>query len=357
VPKFVLDGDDAPAGRNDIRCLSIEHKMGLHASPTCVLSFGDDGQGAVAELLGPECNGMATMFTMMNNARLSMGIQGLALSERAYQAAVVHAATRRQGRPPRGAAIIEHPDVRRMLMTMRSHIEAMRALCYSNAGSLDIARHSNDAGQRTRAAERADLLTPLSKAWCTDVANELTSTAIQIFGGMGFVEETGVAQYYRDIRVAAIYEGTNGIQAIDLVGRKLAQREGAVVAELLAEMQATVGQLPGALADVGEVLAPAIEAAEELTGWMRQRWRQSRVDALAGATPFLRVLATTVAGWLMARQAAAALDRDDGFHLAKVTTARFFCTQVVPQVHGLAPAVRAGAGALCDLPAELLASR
>ncbi|MFM8483985.1 MAG: acyl-CoA dehydrogenase family protein, partial [Actinomycetota bacterium] len=225
VPKFLLDANGRPGRRNDITCVSVEHKLGIHASPTCVLSYGDDG-GAIGYLIGEENRGMQYMFTMMNQARLSVGLQGLAVGDRAYQQALQYARDRRQGRAPGAPAgesspIIDHPDVKRMLLTMKTTLEALRCLTYWNAACLDVAKNHPDALERESAADLAALLTPLSKGWGTDMGVELTGLAIQIHGGMGFVEETGVAQHYRDARITTIYEGTNGIQAIDLVGRKL----------------------------------------------------------------------------------------------------------------------------------------
>ena len=233
VPKFFVDADGSLGERNAVQCVSIEHKLGIHGSPTCVMAY----EGAIGWLVGGEHDGMRNMFTMMNNARLSVGLEGLAISERAYQQALAYAHERRQGRAPgapagEASAIVEHPDVRRMLMTQRAWIDAMRCLVYTNAAALDravAARAAGDADEAQRWQERADLLIPLAKGLCTDVGNELTSLAVQVHGGMGYVEETGVAQHYRDARIAAIYEGTNGIQAADLVGRKLGMRSGGVV--------------------------------------------------------------------------------------------------------------------------------
>ena len=242
VPKFLLDADGAPGERNTATCVSIEHKLGIHGSPTCVMSY----DGAVGWLVGGEHDGMANMFTMMNNARLSVGLEGLSIAERAYQQALAFAQERLQGRalgsPPGTASpIIEHPDVRRMLMTQRAWIDAMRVLVYTNAAALDMADAARDAGDGDGDRgwqELADLLIPLSKSLCTDVGCEMTSLALQIHGGMGYVEETGVAQHFRDARIAPIYEGTNGIQAADLVGRKLGMRGGAVITDLLDEFGA-----------------------------------------------------------------------------------------------------------------------
>ncbi|MFV1992003.1 MAG: acyl-CoA dehydrogenase family protein, partial [Acidimicrobiales bacterium] len=246
VPDRLLDDDGEPGEPNDVRPVSVEHKLGIHASPTCVMSYGDT-DGAVGYLIGEEFRGMSYMFTMMNNARLSIAVQGLAISERAYQPAVEYARTREQGRVvgrAAGSAIVGHPDVRRMLMTMRCQIDAMRAVMYRNAAARDVASKHPDAETREHGAGEAALLTPISKGWGTDLGVEMTSLAVQVFGGMGYVEEAGVAQHYRDARIAPIYEGTNGIQAIDLVGRKLALDDGKVIDRYLAEMAVTVESLP-----------------------------------------------------------------------------------------------------------------
>ena len=307
---------------------------------------------------------MRYMFTMMNNARLAVGQQGQALAERAYQHAVVHALTRVQGRPVGGAAgapIVGHPDVRRMLLTMRSQIEAMRHLLFLNAKAIDDGRHHPDAHARTHGGELADLLTPLSKAWCTDLGNELCSLAVQIHGGMGYVEDTGVAQLYRDVRVAAIYEGTNGIQALDLYGRKLGLRSGGVMADLIYRMRADlVGWRTNAgLASMTEQLSTAYNTLEDLTRWMLTEGRTQPADGMAGATPYLRVVATVVGGWLMMRQAEQALAQgaaDDPYLAAKVATSDFFINQVLPTIHGLVPQVTATASPLFAVPDDALAS-
>jgi alkylation response protein AidB-like acyl-CoA dehydrogenase len=358
VPKFLVGPDGRPGERNDIHCVSIEHKMGIHASPTCVLQFGDAGHGAVGELIGDEQSGMRYMFTMMNQARLAVGLEGLALAERSYQQALAYAHERQQGRRPdtpkgESARIIEHPDVRRMLLTMRSQIEALRCLIYLNAISIDRAHFGADEAERHQALELTELLTPLSKAWGTDLGNELTSLGLQIHGGMGYIEETGAAQHYRDIRIAAIYEGTNGIQAIDLVGRKLPMRDGAVVSELLDGMGATVTALRHAdLPEVADRLEAAAADTKAAAVWLLAKGAGGSDDGLAGATPFLRMLATTVGAWLLGESAVAAARQlaagsgDPTFLAAKLVTSRFYATQILPQVHGLLPAVTAGAGQL-----------
>ena len=367
VPKVLINEDGSLGARNDVRCISLEHKLGIHASPTCVMSFGDNG-GAVGYLIGEENAGMRYMFRMMNNARLSVGVEGLAISERAFQQALAYAQERRQGRAPgapvgTSSPIIEHADVRRMLMTMRAGIDAMRYLVFSNAEALDIAHHDPDPDERTRAQELADLYTPISKAWCTDLGVELTSLALQVHGGMGYVEETGVAQHYRDARISPIYEGTNGIQAIDLVGRKLPMRGGGVVHDHLARIASLDDELARAgdeLAGSRAALADGLAALREATDWLLERGAADPNDALAGATPYLRMYGLVTGGWLHLRAALAAravADRDgdpDGFYAARVASARFFCEQMLPEARGLLPAVTAGASPLYALtPAQL----
>jgi len=292
------------------------------------------------------------MFTMMNSARLSVGLEGLAIAERSYQQAVQYSHDRLQGgRPDRAkgeaAPIVEHPDIRRMLLTMKSYIEAMRGLCYLNASAMDEAHHAADEATRTAGQELAEVLTPLSKAWCTDLGNELTSLGVQVHGGMGFIEETGAAQHYRDIRIGAIYEGTNGIQAIDLIGRKLPMRDGAAVGDLLDQTQAYAEALSGDLANLTKPLVEGVTACRESSAWLLT----NRGDAaLAGATPYLRLLATVVAGGLMAKSAGIAqAELDAGasgeraeFLAQKVVTATFFIEQLVPAQLGLMPSIMSG---------------
>jgi 3-(methylthio)propanoyl-CoA dehydrogenase len=362
VPKFLVDDDGSLGDRNDVTCVSLEHKMGIKASPTCVLVYGDQGGGAVGYLIGEENAGMRYMFTMMNNARLSVGVEGLSLAERAYQMAVEFAQERRQGRAPGAAAgeqspIIEHPDVRRMLLTMKACIEALRGLLYANAEAIDHANHAPDEAGRTAAQELADLLTPLSKAWGTDLGVEVTSLAIQVYGGMGYIEETGVAQHYRDARIAPIYEGTNGIQGLDLVARKLPMRGGGVVADFLRRLDALGAELSeaagsddtGTLASVRDRLADARTTLADTTDWLLEHGLADPLDAFAGATPYLRMFGVVAGGWVMARQALAATrvagtttdDRERAFLEQKARTARFYCEQLLPQAAGLAPAVTA----------------
>jgi len=342
VPKVLLDGT-----RNAVRCIGIEHKMGIHASPTCTMEY----DGAVGYLIGEANAGMRYMFTMMNNARLSVGLSGLALAERAYQAAAQYARERQQGRAigaPGGTSspIVDHADVRRMLVHMKSHIEALRALVYTNAWAIDLAKHGRDEAERTRGQELADLLTPITKGWGTDLGSELTRLATQVHGGMGYIAETGVEQYERDIRIAAIYEGTNGIQAMDLVARKLPMRAGGAVADLLAEIDAAASDVGGS---IGAALADANAALREATDWLLAKGLEDPQNAMAGATPYLRLFGTVVGGWFLARQAKVAAGLGDADRAA---TARYYCEQVLPTARGLVPAVTAGPETLFAIPAD-----
>ncbi|MGZ4712403.1 MAG: acyl-CoA dehydrogenase [Acidimicrobiia bacterium] len=348
VPKFLVNADGSLGARNDLACLSIEHKMGIKASPTCVMSFGEAGDGAVGELVGELNGGMIAMFTMMNHARIGVAVEGLALAERAYQQARAYAAERLQGRTPatpKGdrAAIIEHPDVRRMLLTMQSTIEAMRRLIYATAAAIDLGEHGADAETRERNEEIAALFTPLAKAWSTDAGFDVTSIGVQIHGGMGFIEETGAAQHLRDARIAMIYEGTNGIQAMDLVGRKLGMRGGGVVVDHFARIDADLGATdqPALKASVAS-LAAALAAAREATTYLAGITNVE--DALAGATPYLRLLAMLTAGHLMLQSAVIATGTER--EAAQLTTTRFFCEQLLPTATALVPSITAGAEAL-----------
>ncbi len=363
VPKFLVNPDGSLGERNEANCVSIEHKLGIHGSPTCVMSY----DGAIGWLIGGEQEGMRNMFTMMNNARLSVGLQGLSITERAYQQALQYSQDRLQGRAIGASAgvlspIIDHPDVRRLLMTQRAWIDAMRCLVYTNAAALDradAARAAGDVDQARSWQELADLLIPLSKGICTDVCNEMTSLAVQVHGGMGYVEETGAAQHYRDARIAAIYEGTNGIQAADLVGRKLGIRGGAVVTDLLDEFDARAVKLAEVdeLADFGARLAMAVETAREATTHLVGIAASDPRSLLGASAPYLRLLGTTVCAGLLAKAALAVnagAGDDEGFRSAKLTSARFFGEQILPAVHGLLPAVLASADDLYALSPEQL---
>jgi len=367
VPKFLVNPDGSLGRRNDLRCVSLEHKLGIHASPTCVMSYGDD-EGAVGYMLGEENRGMRCMFTMMNSARLAVGVQGLAIAERAWQAAATFAQERRQGRAPGAteegpSAIVEHADVRRMLLTMKAYVEAARAICYVNAEALDLARHHPEAGTRARYDALAQFYTPIAKAWSTDIGCEVASLGVQVHGGMGFIEETGAAQHYRDARILPIYEGTNGIQAMDLVGRKLTLEGGEVVRGLLQRMR----DLDADLAAAGEGLAATrrslAAAAEALTGTSETLLALAASDpnaTAAGCTPYLHMWGLTLGGFLLAKGALAAARLraegagDAGFLEDRIAVARFFCEQLMPRALALAPAATASADLLYAIPAERL---
>ena len=358
VPKFLPDASGAPGERNSYEVVSLEHKLGIHASPTCVLEFDD----AVGYLVGEEQQGMRYMFTMMNTARIEVGAEGLAVGERAYQNALAYAKERPQGRavgaePGETSLIIEHPDVRRMLLTMRADIEAMRALLYTTAFSVDHHRHADDTDVSTFHGDRVALLTPIVKAWLTDRGVQIASLGIQIHGGMGYVEETGAAQFYRDIRISPIYEGTNGIQAIDLVLRKLTLSDGEAIAALFDEIDTTVEEMAAVDSSLSARLAAALGSGRHTSDWLSARLAAGEYDdALAGATPFLELMGTLTGGWLMARSWLAA-DRllsagqgDEEFLTAKKSTASFYLTQLLPKTAGLEPAVTGGARVLYEAP-------
>ncbi|WP_300539552.1 acyl-CoA dehydrogenase [Sphingosinicella sp.] len=344
VPKFLVNADGSLGARNDLRCVSIEHKLGIHSSPTCTMSYGDN-DGCVGFMIGDENAGMRAMFTMMNHARINVGLQGVAIAERAYQHALAYAKERVQVR-----RIIEFADVRRTLMTMRGLTEAARALTYLNAAAVDRAHAEIDELARREAQALADLLTPVTKAFSTDVGVEVASLGVQVFGGMGFIEETGAAQHYRDARIAPIYEGTNGIQAMDLVGRKLPQGRWK---SLFADMRADFAQT----AELAPYLEDALAALESATIWLAEGGGD---DNAAGATPYLRMFGLTVGGWLLAKQAAAAAERlaagegDPAFLNAKIVTARFFAEQFLPQAAALLGPVTRGAETLFAIPEEAL---
>ena len=343
VPKFRLGPDGAPAEPNDVRCVSIEHKLGIHASPTCVMSYGDNGD-CVGWLIGEENGGMRAMFTMMNNARLNVGLQGVSIAERASQAAVAYAQQRVQGaRGGAPAAIIEHPDVRRMLLRMKALTQAARALTYYAAGLADRAE-LGDQG----AKNRLDLLTPLVKTYGTDVGVEVASLGVQVHGGMGFIEETGAAQHYRDARIAPIYEGTNGIQAADLVGRKLGLEGGETVRRLLAEIRGETGGWP---------IEPLLDAIEDVIDWMREGERSSD-DRLAGSYPLTTMMSVAIAAWLMQKQEdigdrmLAAGEGDPLFLGMKLAACSYYRQCVVHEAIGLKAAAMAGETYFYSVPDE-----
>ena len=362
VPKVLPDGT-----RNDVRCASIEHKLGIHASPTCTMVFGDEG-GAVGWLVGEENRGLACMFTMMNNARLAVGIQGVAIAERAYQQALVYAHERRQGRA-RGSEgtqmspIVEHPDVRRNLLTMKALTAAARAICFLTAEAIDRANRASDRAARHVAHERASLLTPVAKAFSSDIGIEVASIGVQVHGGMGFIEETGAAQHLRDARILAIYEGTNGIQAIDLVTRKLPLSGGAAVRAQIASMRATATRLVKEATPAFGLTAPrlreAVESLDRATSHMlKAAAANDPSDALAGATPYLRLFAlaqgaASLAEAALAAHAMIATGDTDPAHPARVALCRFFAETVATGAAGLEASVMAGAGTLEGPPLAL----
>jgi len=360
VPKFLLDEQGGPGERNDVYCVSLEHKLGIHSSPTCVMAFGDKG-GAVGYLVGEPHRGLMAMFTMMNAARQSVGLQGLSLSSRSYQQALAWAGERLQGTRSDGSRypIIEFPDVRRMLMLMKSGTEAMRGFAYLAAAEIDRSRLASDAAEAGRHHARVELFTPVVKGWLTEMAQELTSYGIQIHGGMGFIEETGSAQYFRDARITTIYEGTTGIQANDLVGRKTLADNGEALADLLKDVQATAEALSDReqTAVIGGALQLAVQAAVEARQWLLDHARESRDVAGASGVNFLMLLGYTCGGWVMGLSALRASKKlaegtgDTAFMKAKLVTARFYCDHLLPRTGALLAAIKAGPESIMELPA------
>lgn len=355
VPKFLVNKDGSIGKRNDARAVSLEHKLGIHGSPTCVMIYGEN-EGAVAYLVGEAGKGLRNMFVMMNNARLGVGQQGVALGEAAYQHALNYAKDRVQGtkigdKTGKRVPIIEHPDVRRMLLTMKANTEACRALAYYAGAMLDHAKMQKDAKAKAESQARLDLLVPLVKAWSTDMAVETASTALQIHGGMGFIEETGAAQYYRDCRILPIYEGTNGIQANDLVFRKILRDNGAEAQRFMLEIKAFLknfAQKPSDDLDaIQGSLSKAVVALEETTAWMLAN-AKSNTDAMAAsAAPYLRQFSLVAGGYMMARMALSAYGHlnsgeDANFYNTKLITARFFAEALLPVVHGLSSPIMGG---------------
>jgi acyl-CoA dehydrogenase len=361
VPKFLLNADGSIGARNDVRAHSVEHKLGIHASPTCTMVLGDHG-GAVGFLVGEENAGMAAMFTMMNRARLGVGLQGVGIAERATQQATAYARERKQGRIPGmpakdSAPIIAHPDIKRMLMTMRALTQAARTICYATAIALDRAERAPDKAARAAAHHRASLLTPVAKAFSTDAGVEVASLGIQVHGGMGFIEETGAAQHWRDSRIAPIYEGTNGIQAIDLVTRKLPLDGGAAVETYLGELRRIVEAVNAtndpALGWSGVRLEEAVESLARATRWMLAKLGKEADEALAGATPYLRLFGIAAGGCLLAQQALAALRTGGGDAASRVGLARFFAENLAVQAPALERTVVEGAAGVIGADAVL----
>ncbi|PHS21630.1 MAG: acyl-CoA dehydrogenase [Robiginitomaculum sp.] len=357
VPKFLLDDQGEPGKRNDARAIGVEHKLGIHASPTCVMEYGGNG-GAKGWLIGKEGQGMAMMFIMMNSARLNVGAQGVGVAERAYQHALAYAQERKQGRaistPDYPAAIIHHPDVRRMLMTMKAKITAARSICLACAVASDYAAHLGDEEEAKRAKAREELLTPLAKTYGSEIGVEVSSLALQIHGGMGYIEETGAAQHYRDARITPIYEGTNGIQAIDLVGRKLNMQGGFPMKRLIEEMRETVEDCATSLNPelplIGARLASAIDTLEQTTQWLRDPTRQ-KADILAGATPYQGIACETVGGYYLAIGALAAQrfledGKEPSFAKDRIALARYFAETVLSAVPGKSDDIYAGSSLL-----------
>jgi hypothetical protein len=352
APKRLVNEDGSLGAGNDLKCGAIEHKLGIHGSPTCVMLF----EGAKAELVSAPNAGLAAMFVMMNAARLQVGVQGVAIAERAYQQALLYALERKQGRSAWTGAypsrLFDHPDVRRTLMLMKAKIEAARGICFSTAVAADLARTATNPVDRDAALLRQELLTPIAKAWSTDMGVEAASAALQVQGGMGYIEETGAAQYYRDARILPIYEGTNGIHAIDLMGRKLALGKGQAVRELVEDIFPTAAALKSAddawLHTVGAHLESGLAAVQSATGWLIERRGHAQPDALAGATPYLKLLGDVVGGWMLGKQALAASKRlaagdpNPDYCRTKIGLARVFAEQVLAQAPGLTQAVTQG---------------
>ncbi|QDX82647.1 acyl-CoA dehydrogenase [Denitratisoma sp. DHT3] len=365
VPKYLVDADGGLGARNDVYCVSIEEKLGIHASPTCVMAYGDNG-GAVGTLVGQENEGLKYMFIMMNAARFAVGLEGLANAESAYQKARAYARERVQSRAIEGSpapvAIVHHPDVRRMLMTMKAQVEAMRALAYPVAAAADRAQRHPDPEERRRQQALVELMTPVVKGWLTETGIEVASLGMQIHGGMGYIEETGAAQYLRDARITTIYEGTTGIQANDLIGRKIVRNGGAAVKALMAEMQATrieaARQQDNGFATIAHQLGRGIAALEQAVDYIVGNSTQDIRAVAAGAVPCLKLMGIVCGGWMLARAALAAQARIDGgssdaFHPAKITTARFFAEHLLPQAPALAETIVSGGASVLALPEEM----
>ena len=362
VPKFLVNDDGSLGSRNDVKCVSIEHKMGINASPTCVLAYGD-GKGALGYLVGEENRGLEYMFIMMNHARLGVGLEGVALAERAYQHAREYAKTRVQGRAigqksGDRVTIIHHPDVKRMLLTMKAQTEAMRALAYSASAALDKANHHPDERERRTHQALVDFLIPIVKGWCTEQGVEIASVGVQIHGGMGFIEETGAAQYLRDARITTIYEGTTGIQAADLVGRKVGFEKGATAFAIIEVMRKIDAKLAASgnpdVSAARENLLHAIDGLAAATQWVVDTFPHNPQAVAAVSVPFLKLWGTVGGGWLMARaaliaDAKAGTDGDTDFYRAKIVTARFYAEHILPQAAGLTSAVTGGSSSVLAL--------
>ena len=363
VPKFLLNADGSKGERNDLRVVSLESKLGIHSSPTCVMSYGDDG-GAIGYLVGEEHNGLACMFTMMNNARLEVGMQGVAMSERTCQRAVLFAKERVQG-IARGhserSTIIHHPDVRRMLMQMRAITEAGRALAYYASGQTDLAHHADSESERASYQRRVDLIIPIVKGWCTEMAQEVSYTGVQVHGGMGFIEETGAAQYMRDARILTIYEGTTGIQALDLMGRKMLRDKGQAMSELIDELRVLKSELASAGADLATLqqgFSVALDALDDATHYYLQNAATDPDLGSAVGFDYLMLAGNVVCAWLMGRAAIAAQKHigagsNDSFYAHKIRTAVYFAEHVLPRAQSQALMVKAGSASVMGIDADV----
>jgi len=368
VPKFHVNANGSLGARNDVKCVSIEHKLGIHASPTAVMAYGEK-DGAVGYLVGEAHRGLEYMFIMMNAARLSVGLEGVAVAERAYQRALAWSRERLQGKPvgvqgAKTSPIVQHPDVKRMLLTMKSTTEAMRALAYWTSALLDRARVHPDEAERRRAQALVDLLIPVVKGWSTEMGIEVASLGIQVHGGMGFIEETGAAQHLRDARITTIYEGTTGIQANDLVGRKMGREEGRTALALIAEMDKTVPQLAAssdaALRAIGESLRVSLDCLRTTVAWVSKTFGTQPAAVAAGSVYVLKLMGITLGGWMMARSAQIASeqlaggDGDAAFLKGKILTARFFAEHVMSQAPALTTAVTRGSESVLAMEEALL---
>jgi acyl-CoA dehydrogenase len=362
VPKFMVNADGSLGARNDIYASGVEHKLGMHASPTCTMTMGDHG-GAIGFLIGEENQGMRCMFTMMNQARLGVGLEGVGIADRAYQQALAYAQERKQGRAVGKTGdgsdpIFVHPDVKRMLMRMRAQTAAARTICYATAVAIDVSMRARDPGVRVEAAARAALLTPIAKAYSTDIGNEVAYLGVQVHGGMGFIEETGAAQHSRDARIIAIYEGTNGIQAIDLVTRKLGANDGASVWALLGELSGIIKQVEAsndpAFGTTGAKLREALEALTRASKWLLERLADAPNEALAGATPYLQQFGVTLGGCMLANEAMAAKSDGNADAPRYVSLARFFAENITVQATSLERTVTESAESVAAADAALL---
>lgn len=362
VPKFLLNKDGSLGARNDVKCLKLEEKLGIHASPTCVLEFGDSG-GATGYLVGEENQGMACMFTMMNSERLFVGAQGVGISEHAFQSALAYAKDRVQGKTSKqSGAIIEHPDVRRMLMRMKALTEASRAICLTNGLAIDLAKAGMSPEERAHAKAMEEIHTPISKAWSTDAALEVTSLGIQVFGGMGFVEETGAAQFYRDARILPIYEGTNGIQAMDLVTRKLNLGGGApmvnLVEAIVREAEESSSLEDARLTSIGRNVTAGARDLQQAIEYLRKRQNESMEDVLSGAAPFLKLFGGVLGGYYLMKGAMAASSLKEAggvdaiFMENRILVAQYFAEHILPECRGALSSVTAGAGVFYTTDAE-----